>query len=297
MGHRMPNGYGSVVKLSGNRARPYAAKVTVYDADAHSKQVAIGYADTKENALMLLAQYNNHPWNLKRETITLAELYQQWLDIKAPKLAENTVASLKSAFKKYFVKYYGMKYRNIRAYHMQDTIDSCDKSYSMKGSIKALWGHLDKFAFELDIIDKMYSQLITAPSAPETSRTPFEPEQIEALWNIADEPFVDTVLIFLYTGFRRNELLLMTSDQVNTKDWYFKGGEKTASGKDRIVPIHDRIKPFVTKYIEQGNEYFITCPDSGTAFKPFQYRKVWDPIMDKIGASGKTPHEAHRRLS
>jgi len=30
----------------------------------------------------------------------------------------------------------------------------------------------------------------------------------------------------------------MKTEQVNTQDWYFQGGIKSASGKGRIVPIH-----------------------------------------------------------
>ena len=43
---------------------------------------------------------------------------------------------------------------------MQETIDNCGLSYSTQSHIKVLWGHLDNFAFELDIIDKMYSQML-----------------------------------------------------------------------------------------------------------------------------------------
>ena len=82
---------------------------------------------------------------------------------------------MKSAFK-HCQKYYGMKYRSIRAYQMQDCIDNCGRGYSTQAQIKVLWGHLDEFAFECDIISKMYSQLTTAPPVPETSRMPFTPE-------------------------------------------------------------------------------------------------------------------------
>ena len=62
------------------------------------------------------------------------------------------------------------------------------------GLSKNLFGHLDRFAFEIDLIDKMYSQITTAPPIPETNRSPFTPDQVDALWKIKDEPWVDTVL-------------------------------------------------------------------------------------------------------
>ena len=53
------------------------------------------------------------------------------------------------------------------------------------------------------------------------------------------------------------ELLDMTCDQVNLEEQYFKGGSKSDSGKNRIVPIHPRIMPFVKKRLEKSNEYFL----------------------------------------
>lgn len=288
MGKRNPNGYGCVTKLKGNRSRPWCVKVTIYDDQGDSKQVPIGYAETEEKANILLAQYNNNPWNIDREKITLVVLYQRWAEIKLPKLGSSLQYSLKAAFK-HCSKYYGVKYRSLRTYQMQDCIDNCGYGYSTQAAIKNLWGHLDQFAFELDIVDKMYSQITTAPPIPETTRKPFTQEQIDALWKIKDEPWVDTVLIYIYTGFRLQELLGMKTEQVNIKEWYFEGGIKTAAGKCRIVPIHNRIKPFVKALVKQGNSYLFTYNDKKLS-KQFYY-KCWDEVMKKIGAD-KTPHEA-----
>lgn len=285
---RRPNGYGSVVKLKGNRSRPWCVKVTQYDEEGHAKQVPIAYAETEEQANILLAQYNNNPWNIDREKVTLAVLYQRWSKIKLPKLSDSLQSSLKSAFK-HCSKYYGVKYRSIRAYQMQDCIDNCGCGYSTQGAIKNLWGHLDRFAFECDIIDKMYSILTTAPPIPETNRTPFTPEQIEKLWEIQDDDWVNTVLIYLYTGFRLTELLNMKTEQVNMKDWYFQGGIKSASGKNRIVPVHERIKPIVKALVDQGNTYFFSY--QGKKISQTHYYLFWGEVMKKINAD-KTPHEA-----
>lgn len=288
MGKRNPNGYGCVTKLSGNRSRPWCVKVTIYDEEGNAKQSPIGYAETEEKANILLAQYNNNPWNIDREKVTLMVLYQRWAKMKLPKLGSASQASLKAAFK-HCSKYYGVKYRSLRAYQMQDCIDNCGYGYSTQGAIKNLWGHLDRFAFECDIIEKMYSQITTAPPVPETNRTPFTDAQINALWEIKDEPWVDTVLIYIYTGFRLTELLGMKTDQINMKEKYFQGGIKSAAGKGRIVPIHPRIEPFVKSLVDQGNMYLFTY--QGKKFSSANYYKCWNEVMKKIDTE-KTPHEA-----
>lgn len=288
MSHRNPNNYGCVTKLKGNRSRPWVVKVTVYDADGRGRQVPIDYAATEEQANIILAQYNDSPWNIDRNKVTLAELYRRWAETKMPKLGKSSQACLKAAFR-HCQKYYGMKYRNIRAYQMQDCIDNCGRGYGTQAQIKALWGHLDSFAFECDIISKMYSQLTTAPPVPETSRTPFTREQVDALWRIQGEPWVDTVLVYIYTGFRLTELLDMETEQVDLGRQVFQGGVKTAAGKGRIVPIHPRILPFVRAWVGQGHRYLLTY--EGKKLTRARYYGFWSEVMGKIGAD-KTPHEA-----
>ena len=288
MGKRNPNNYGCVTKLKGNRSRPWVVKVTVYDEEGHAKQVPIDYAETEEKGNIILAEYNNNPWNIDRNKVTLVELYNRWAKIKLPKLGTSLQSSLKSAFK-HCSKYYGLKYRNIRAYQMQDCIDNCGYGYSTQGAIKNLWGHLDRFAFECDIIDKMYSSITSAPPIPETSREPFTDAQVDALWKMKDDPWVNTVLLFIYTGFRLNELLGMKTEWVNTKEWYFQNGIKTAAGKGRIVPIHEKIKPLVKQFLDQGNLYLFSY--QGKKISQTKYYKFWDEVMAKIDAD-KTPHEA-----
>lgn len=292
MGKRNPNHYGCVTRLKGNRSRPWIVKVTIYDEEGRGKQVPIGYVETEEKGNILLAQYNNNPWDIERDKVTLAVLYQRWLKIKYPKLGYALQNSLKSAFK-HCSKYYGLQYRNIRAYQMQDTIDNCGCGYATQAAIKNLWGHLDRFAFECDIIEKMYSTITTAPPIPDTKRTPFIQAQVDALWKIKEDPWVDTVLIYLYTGFRLTELLNMKCDQVNMTDQYFQGGVKSASGKGRIVPFHKRIVPLVENLMDQGNIYLFS--HNGKKLTPTKYYQFWGTVMEKIEAD-KTPHEARHRV-
>ena len=288
MARRKPNGYGCVTRLSGNRSRPWVVKVTIYDADGFGKQVPVGYAATEQEALILLAKYNNNPWEADRESITLADLYRRWAEVKLPKLSKSQQKSLSAAYK-HCSKYYGIKYRQMKSYQMQDCIDSCGLSYATEGNIKTLFWHLDRFAFEMDIIDKMYSQLVTVTPVPETTREPFTRKDIDAVWELSGDRWADAVLLFLYTGFRLTELLEMRSAKVNLKDNYFQGGIKSASGKNRIVPIHHRILPIVRKFIDEGNEYLISENEEEISANTFRAR--WSSVMRKIGTD-KTPHEA-----
>lgn len=202
-------------------------------------------------------------------------------------MSKSSVGSMKSAFK-HCKSIHDMKYKDIKAYHMQDCIDHCGHGYSTQWAIKNLFGHLDKFALELDVINKSYAQLTTAESVPETSKLPFTDEEVSALWKSKDQDWVDSVLFFLYTGFRIGEMLTLKTVNVDLEAGTMKGGIKTRAGKDRIVPIHSKIFDFVQKHVEQGNEYLFSM--NGKKMSPSQYYPLWNQIMQDHDMT-HTPHE------
>ncbi len=287
---RNPNGYGCITKLKGNRRRPWIVKVTVYDADGSSRQVPIGYEETEAKARILLASYNQSPWDAGRDQVTLVDLYNDWKRTRYPRLGTSAQASSRTAFN-HMSKYYGRKYHSIRAAHMQDTINNCGHGYSTQGAIKTLWTHLDRYAYETGVIDKMYSQLLTTDSTPDTSRTPFTEEQVSKLWEYSEDEWVQVVLVYIYTGFRLMELLDVNIAAVDLDARTITAGEKTAAGRGRVVPIHHRILPFVTERTRTKYTHLIRQANGKLVSKRLFYRK-WYGVMELIGAEDKKPHEA-----
>ncbi len=171
---------------------------------------------------------------------------------------------------------------------MQDVIDGCGMGYSTQGAIKNLFGHLDKFALEMDVIAKSYASLTTAAPIPETSRQPFTKEEVAALWQSQNQEWVDSVLVFLYSGWRISELLTLKTASVDLEAGIMRGGVKTRAGKDRIVPIHSKVFEMVKKRVEQGGVYLFQ--NNGQKTTPSQYYGFWNAIMDAHGMK-HTPHE------
>lgn len=284
---RNPNGYGSVAKLSGNRRRPYIVKKTIGWNDSGQPIIEIiGYAATREEGLLLLAEYNRDPWDVDRAKITLGELFQLWLDKKAPKLGASNRSSLRAAYK-HCAALAKKSYKTIKAFQMQDCIDNCGRTYATQAAIKNLWGHLDRFALELDIINRCYSDLLTSAPIPPTSRDRFSDEVIDRIWEHAAEPWVDTVLIFIYSGWRISELLDLKKEDVDLQAGTMKGGTKTKAGKNRIVPIHSLIRPMVERRMEEPGEYLIQW--KGARCSTSQYRLIWKDLAERLQIPG-TPH-------
>lgn len=278
-----PNGYGTVTKLSGKRRRPFIVK------EGHSgKQRPIGYAATREEGMILLAQYNRQPWNLETEKMTFRELYELWLEKRAVKLNEAARLALRSAYQHCTVLD-KRQYKNIRTWQMQECIDSCGLGYSSQGAIKNLFRHLDRFAMELDLIDHSRASLLTSDPIPQTSRTVFSEEEIKVLRAHTDLPFADCALFLLYSGFRISEMLALCRTDIDLTEDTMTGGIKTAAGRNRIVPIHPRIREIVTRRLAESVsgrlfEYH------GKPLSKTQLRRMWDKLMTDCGMH-HTPHE------
>lgn len=186
---RLPNGYGSVSKQSGNRTNPYVVKKTVgYNAKGYPIYKIIGYTPTREAGLTLLAKYNENPWNLDSQNMTMKELFETWQKTRAKKLSEASAKSLVTAFK-HCIELHHLQYRNIKAFQMQQMIDAHPESPSIQSKIKSLFHHLDKMALELDIPSKGYSGIITAAPIQPGERRPFSEAEIQTVWAQQAEPW------------------------------------------------------------------------------------------------------------
>ena len=83
---KLPNSYGSVIKLSGKRRKPYAVRISklVQDENGNVKRkyTYLGYFSKPEMAYTFLAEYNNGsvvPEHMKyTDSPTFAEMYEKW---------------------------------------------------------------------------------------------------------------------------------------------------------------------------------------------------------------------------
>ena len=132
------------------------------------------------------------------------------------------------------------------------------------------------YAIEYDIVDRnpgrefnISQDIVDESEALKRKHIPFKTHEIETLWeNINATPYVDIMLIQIYSGWRPQELGLIKLENVDTINWTFSGGMKTEAGTNRIVPIHSKIRHLVIERYRQaqelGSEYLFNCTDSTT---------------------------------
>lgn len=281
---RNPNGYGSVVKLSGNRRKPYCArKTTGWNDKGHPIYKVIGYYAKKYEAMVALAEYNRNPFDIDLAKITLKELFEKWSERDFKKMSNSSISHHKMAFK-YAKPLYNIPYKNIKAFQMQEIIDNCGHGYSTQGAIKNFFVQLDKFALELDIILKSNSSLISRAPTEESHKIPFSDDEIEKLWKHSNVEWVDSILFLLYTGFRINEMLTIKIENVDLSQMTITGGLKTKAGKNRIVPIHPKIQKFVLNRFSKDNEFLFGYVTAN------MYYPIWRKLMKEFNIK-HSPHE------
>jgi integrase len=74
---------------------------------------------------------------------------------------------------------------------------------------------------------------------------------------------------------------------VHLEERYMMGGLKTAAGKNRAVPIAEKIYPFIAGMYDTANEYLAMDPRDNKPIKSYdRFREhIWkkSPIIQKLG--------------
>lgn len=246
--NRLKKGWGSVymIKTKNKDGSPvYRERPWVF----RYKGKYMGYYETEEEAMMAAFEFHKNP--VKEKEMTFSELWKLWLEQKSATLSKSTVRGYASRYRKYCKPLYDKNYPSLRTTDFLRVVNVEGASNVVKNAIITFLGVLDSFAFEIELIDKKYTENIRRfPKEKIRQTTVFSEEDIEFLWDHLGIEDVDLVLILLYTGLRSGELAALKLDNIHSD--YLIGGSKTEAGKNRYVPIHPRIKPLIQSRVDQA---------------------------------------------
>ena len=265
---KFPNGFGSIIFLGESRRKPYGAVKTL-GYDENGKQISIG------------------------------------------KMSESNYKSLMSAYKVHLSKLRDINIMNIRKKDIQDIINNCNGRHTTRGYIKNIFERIIKFAIEeleLPINTNIYD-LDIGKKEKSDKHFPFKSEEIIEIKNIASQHInnynnlqaIDTfilmaklIVVYLYTGLRPSELLDIENINVFLNEDYMRGGEKTEAGRNRIIPIHHEIKPFIEEWYNSSNKYLINY--NGKKMSYDRYKKLFDKLMTSLNID-HTPYDTRHTFS
>ena len=298
---KLPNGYGSVTKLSGKRRKPYIIRKTIgYHIDPiKEKKVAeyliIGYAATKAEGYQILADYNRNPYDTKAAKMTFAEVYEEWSKKKFPTVSESNVKGYSASYRA-CTRLYDRVFKDLKLADLQQVIDTCGKNYPTLKKIRVLFNQLYNFALKNDICNKDYSAYVDIAQYKDRNpnkydRNKFSKEEVAKLWTMQDDKYYQIILMLLYNGTRISEFLDLKKEHVHLDEQYFDVIESKTENGIRKVPIADKLLPFYKAWYEScpDCEYLLHTEDG----KHFKYRNYydsyWHPLVEQLGIN-RTPH-------
>ena len=293
---RLPNGYGTVYKLSGNRRRPYVAAVPVgIKENGKVIQEIIDYFAKKQDALAALAEYNEKRKGIsatedfkefkrvqQAQSYTFADVYNLWAAQRYTDKGLKIPNAYTSAYT-WCSDIHKLPFKDIKQMHMQSVVNACSKGFSTKKGIKTLLNQLSKYALGNDIVKTTYSSLVELPTKEKSYKhKPYTNDELATLWANSSDIAAQTVLIMSYTGMRPSEFLKIETANVYLDERYMRGGIKTVAGINRMIPIADCIFPFVKAMYNPTAKYLFPAADGKEMPYERYYRKLYIPLMDKL---------------
>lgn len=198
-------------------------------------------------------------------------------------------------------KIYHLPINEIKAAAIQAIFDDLRENKGLGSKTISNMKHICKqvfsYAYENDLVDKNYADFlkIGAADKPKEKKI-FTREQVEMFFANDQDPIVNTILIYIFTGLRISELLLIKRNDVHIKERYLIGGIKTAAGKNRIIPIHHYIEQYIIDWYAKGFEYLIT-DKKGKPYNKSTYRFQFMKVMEKYNIKDVTNHCCRHTLS
>lgn len=298
---KLPNGYGTVYKLSGNRRKPFIVrKTTGYDDNGKQMYSTIGYYETREEGLQALAAFNDNPYDIQLSKITFSEIYRRWFDDTFDENSNRSTKKNYEAAYKHSYMLYDMKMSDIRPHHMQQVLDECPGGYQTVKRVHTLFNQLYKWCLQHDCIKRNYAEntKINVKYDPKP-RDAFSSEEIQLLWdNIKNNHYISIVLMLIYSGVRISELLDLKKEDVHIEEQWFKvQASKTTSGI-RIVPIADNVISFWKDFMEKSESEYAVCTVDGKKLSYDNFKKrYWQPIMEQLNMKHTIHETRHTCIS
>ena len=302
---RLPNGFGSIVTLSGNRRRPFHARKTLdFNDDGYPIYETIGYFEDWMSAFTALTMYNQNNSNpvvkyerpkTSQNDLAFEQVYERWFKRKFEnpnrKFSDSTKNCMAAAFQ-HCKSLHKLLMADIKATDMQKVIDNQKLSHATMEHIKIIFNQVSKYALEFDIIEKNYAQFVIINKVDDDKgRVPFSNEDIKILWDNKDIPGANTILILIYTGWRINELLKMPLHDISLSNKTMTGGSKTKSGKNRVVPIHSKILPLIESLYHDAKPHLVELSAAC-------YRNMFKTTLANLGIKeNHTPHDCRHTFA
>lgn len=281
--------------MGGKRRKPWRARVTAgwICVDKDGKEVAdgsdqaadmrqtyytLGYYSTRKEALAALSNFQGVP---DKTVPTFGVLYDRWLETKKD-LAPGTLKGYRYNRAR-LAPLDGIPVDQLTVEYLDGFFKGLDCAESPRHMAAMLCQQVLRYGFKKGYLASDLAARMDHYNQPRAKidRKVFTKDEVAALW-ASPSKYAAPALIALYGGWRPEEVLTLTRDQVDLQEQTITAGVKTDAGKGRIVPIHPDILPVVTELCQRGPMLF-----------PFSYHSYWQ----YMATIGHTPHDTRHTFA
>lgn len=247
---KLPNGYGSIKRLSGKRRNNFGVYPPATELIAPGQYApvkAICYVDDYMKGFSVLTAWHAGTYypgfertlnDLKGAPDSLLADYSQAFRNDEPEIHKQTFSevfmgyyldkfkveyghkgkkvsmenSMSAAFKNSSVLH-DMEFESLVANDLQSVLDNCPLKYSSLELILTLFHQMYRYARKNNIVEKDYSEFVEIFKDDDDEHgIPFSESELKTLWDNKENEIVEFILIMCYSGFRISAYKNMTTD-------------------------------------------------------------------------------------
>ena len=239
------NGMGTIIKLTGNRRKPWAIRRVVgWKEDGRPQIKYQGYYRTRREAEIALNEYNCNPYTISKKTF--ADVYEEWYQQRESQRADGTLKIYRITYKR-LAPLHDMRIKDIDRATLQRFYDDVKVTTHTFKNVTQMVNMVFEYAVKRDYLPISALNINKTINLPvkaqkfHKSRGIIEKKDIDRLWGLKDcNEYAKIALVYIYTGVRFSELRDLLPE--NCHENYIEiTHAKTPSGI-RIVPICDKLK-------------------------------------------------------
>ena len=194
------------------------------------------------------------PVTLFHQEKTFHTVFKEMKALWFPKLNYYTKKNYLCVYKK-LSPIYHIPISQIKIADLQVLINPYISSFSVKKNLKIILNKTFEYAVKYDYIPKNHTRYLDlGTNISKKTRKVWTNREINKLWAVSDNYFAKITLLMIYTGMRIGEVRTLKKSNIHIKKKYsyIVGGSKTINGKDRYIPICDKIKPIVIDLLNEA---------------------------------------------
>lgn len=264
----------------------------------------------REDALAYCAMVKAEKNKTAVINMTLKEVYDAWNPWYSPRVDPDTFGCYRAAFA-HFKPLHDVNIRNISAGDLQKCMDDCPRGHRTHQNMKCTAGLLWAYAVDHNLADKDITENLYIGKGASVQREPLTDIEVKKIRKeIGKDRYAAYVYALCYLGYRPGEMLEIRKEQVHEHEGhlFIIEGKKTDAGRDRIVPVHEKIESIIRQQLStDGTEYLFPMHiiDRKGTFKGFKAmtdnyfnKYAFRPLADRLGIpKNKVPYSARHTFS